>query len=180
MSKTSKVSPQEDDAAATEVAPAPAEAPKTAAAVKAAVKKATTKAATAKKVATKAGAKKPPVLEQATAATEAEQPATEVEPPATAASEAPVDAKPKTPTSAETTKPPKAKKPKLVRDSFTLPEADYALFAALKVRALGAGVEVKKSELLRAALVTLAKLEDAALLEAIAQVERIKPGRPKR
>lgn len=180
MSKTSKVPPQENDAAATEVAPAPAEAPKTAAAVKAAVKKATTKAAAAKKVATKARAKKPPVVEQPATVTEAEQPATEAEAPTTAASEAPVEAKPKSTTSAKAPKPPKVKKPKLVRDSFTLPETDYALFATLKERALGAGVDVKKSELLRAALVALAKLEDEALLEAIAQVERIKPGRPKK
>lgn len=72
------------------------------------------------------------------------------------------------------------KKPKLVRDSFTIPEADYALFAALKQRLLAAGVEVKKSEILRAALVTLAKLDDAELVTAIGLVERIKTGRPKK
>lgn len=180
MSKTNKVSPQDSDATTEEVAQASAEAPKTAAEVKATVKKATSNAAATKKVATKARAKKPPVVKQPATVTETEQPSAEAEAATATASETPVEAKPKTTPSAKAAKPPKVKKPKLVRDSFTLPETDYALFAALKERALGAGVEVKKSELLRAALVVLAKLEDAALLEAIAQVERIKTGRPKK
>jgi hypothetical protein len=73
---------------------------------------------------------------------------------------------------------PKRKKPKLVRDGFTMPEADYALLAALKKRALGAGHEVKKSELLRAGLRTLAAMSDATFVSAVEGVERIKPGRP--
>jgi hypothetical protein len=73
-----------------------------------------------------------------------------------------------------------AKKPKLVRDSFTIPENDYALFATLKQRALAAGADVKKAELLRAGLVMLAKLDDAELVKAIGLVERIKTGRPKK
>ena len=72
------------------------------------------------------------------------------------------------------------KKPKLVRDSFTIPESDYALFATLKQRALAAGIEVKKSELLRASLTILAGLDDGALAKAIGQVNRIKTGRPKK
>lgn len=72
------------------------------------------------------------------------------------------------------------KKPKLVRDSFTIPETDYALFATLKQRALAAGVDVKKSEILRAAVVALAELDDAELVTAIGLVERIKTGRPKK
>ena len=72
------------------------------------------------------------------------------------------------------------KKVKLIRDSFSIPENDYVLFTTLKQRALAAGVDVKKSEVLRAALVTLAKLDDAALVAAIGQVERIKTGRPKK
>lgn len=72
------------------------------------------------------------------------------------------------------------KKPKLIRDSFSIPDTDYSLFATLKQRALTAGVEVKKSEVLRAALVTLAKLDDVELVKAIGLVERIKTGRPKK
>lgn len=77
-------------------------------------------------------------------------------------------------------KKPAPKKPKLVRDSFSIPETDYAQFAALKQRALVAGVDVKKSEILRAALATLATLDDAELVKAIGLVERIKTGRPKK
>lgn len=81
--------------------------------------------------------------------------------------------------SAKTKKHPPAK-PKLVRDSFTLPEDDYALFASLKQRALAGGAEVKKSELLRAGLAMLARADDAEFLKAIGLVERIKTGRPKK
>jgi len=72
------------------------------------------------------------------------------------------------------------KKPKLVRDSFTIPETDYALFASIKQRALTAGTDVKKAEILRAAVATLATLDDAELVKAISLVERIKTGRPKK
>ncbi|WP_428827788.1 hypothetical protein ACLIKD_07395 [Azonexus sp. IMCC34842] len=70
------------------------------------------------------------------------------------------------------------KKPKLVRDSFTFPENDYAQLAALKQRALSAGHEIKKSELLRAGLAALVAMSDASLLKALTAVERIKTGRP--
>ena len=91
-------------------------------------------------------------------------------------------AKPVAPRAAVSAAPGKAKKegkkPKLVRDSFTLPESDYALFASMKARCLAKGVEVKKSELLRAALRQLSGLEDPMLIAVMAQVERIKTGRP--
>lgn len=70
------------------------------------------------------------------------------------------------------------KKMKLVRDSFTMPEADYALFKDLKARSLAAGLEVKKSELLRAALNLLASLNDKDLADNLRQLEKIKTGRP--
>ncbi len=72
----------------------------------------------------------------------------------------------------------KHKKPKMVRDSFTMPEGDYAHIAALKERCLKAGVSAKKSELLRAALNCLARLSDKALSKAITDLEVIKTGRP--
>lgn len=75
-------------------------------------------------------------------------------------------------------KPAKTKKPKLVRDSFTMPEREYALIAALKKRCLDAGVSVKKSEILRAAVANLAKLSDASVLAAVRRLEVIKTGRP--
>jgi len=85
------------------------------------------------------------------------------------------------PTVAKSTKagkPAKAKKPKLVRDSFTMPEGEYALIAALKKRCLAAGVPAKKSEILRAAVANLAKLSDASVVSALRRLDVIKTGRP--
>ena len=70
------------------------------------------------------------------------------------------------------------KKPKLVRDSFTIPKAEYAAIDALKGRALKLGVGVKKSELLRAGLMLLQQLNDARFKAAMASVPTIKTGRP--
>lgn len=70
------------------------------------------------------------------------------------------------------------KKTKLVRDSFTIPKAEYAVIGDLKDRALGLGVSVKKSELLRAGLKLLQQLDDATLKVALAAVPALKTGRP--
>jgi hypothetical protein len=78
-------------------------------------------------------------------------------------------------------KPPKKDKPKkikMVRDSFTMPEYDYAILGELKKKCLESGVHAKKSELLRAGLICLAKLGNADLMKEVAQVEVIKTGRP--
>jgi hypothetical protein len=75
-------------------------------------------------------------------------------------------------------KPAKAKKAKLVRDSFTMPDGEYALIAALKKRCLDAGVPAKKSEILRAAVANLAKLSDASVVAAVRRLDVIKTGRP--
>ncbi|MGA8146442.1 MAG: hypothetical protein WB870_02565 [Gallionellaceae bacterium] len=71
-------------------------------------------------------------------------------------------------------------KVKVVRDSFTMPQNDYAKIAELKQACLKAGMHVKKSELLRAGLHALGKLSSAQLKQTIAQVEQIKTGRPKK
>lgn len=68
---------------------------------------------------------------------------------------------------------------KPVRDSFTMPEADFALIAALKARTLSAKRETKKSELLRAGLHALAALDTAGLLAALGALAPVKVGRPK-
>lgn len=75
-------------------------------------------------------------------------------------------------------KPAKPKKAKLVRDSFTMPDGEYAQIAALKKRCLDAGVSAKKSEILRAAVANLAKLSDASVVTAVRRLEVIKTGRP--
>jgi hypothetical protein len=71
-------------------------------------------------------------------------------------------------------------KVKVVRDSFTMPQADYELIDALKQKVLKAGLHVKKSELLRASLQTFSKLTGAQLKRAISGLEIIKTGRPKK
>jgi len=75
-------------------------------------------------------------------------------------------------------KPVKAKKPKLVRDSFTIPKDEYAVLETLKQRAGQLSNPAKKSELLRAGIKALAAMPDAALLAALKAVPSIKTGRP--
>ena len=71
-------------------------------------------------------------------------------------------------------------KAKLVRDSFTMPQHDFALIAALKDRALGFKRATKKSELLRAGLHALQQLSDAQLRIALNALTPLKAGRPKK
>lgn len=71
-------------------------------------------------------------------------------------------------------------KTKLVRDSFTMPQADFALIDVLKSRALNMKHPVKKSELLRAGLQALNALDDLRLLVVLEALEPLKAGRPKK
>ncbi len=73
----------------------------------------------------------------------------------------------------------KAKKPKMVRDSFTIPKDEYTVIESLKQRSGKLSQTAKKSELLRAGLKLLSGLSDAALLQALQAVPSIKTGRPK-
>jgi len=82
------------------------------------------------------------------------------------------------PASKKAEKPAKAKKIKLVRDSYAMPEAEYARISELKKRMSALGNEVKKSELLRGGIAALAALNDAELKAVMGRVERIKTGRP--
>ncbi|PKO88162.1 MAG: hypothetical protein CVU16_14435 [Betaproteobacteria bacterium HGW-Betaproteobacteria-10] len=75
-------------------------------------------------------------------------------------------------------KPAKVKKVKLVRDSYAMPEAEYAQIGELKKRLGALGLEVKKSELLRGGIAALVALGDTELKAQIDRVERIKTGRP--
>lgn len=82
------------------------------------------------------------------------------------------------PSAAAETKPAKVKKPKLVRDSFTMPETEYVLIAAIKQRCLDQGLAARKSEVLRAALANLARLGDKSVASAIRRLDPVKTGRP--
>ena len=67
---------------------------------------------------------------------------------------------------------------RVVRDSFTMPLADYELIGVLKQRCIGLGIAMKKSELLRAGLSALERLPDQDLAQVVAAVESVKTGRP--
>ena len=127
----------------------------------AAAKPATTKPVVAKPAATKAVAAKP---------------AASVSPAKVAPKKVAVNKVAKT----NVAKPEKIKTPKLKmeRDSFTMPKAEYAQFSVLKERLAKLGQPAKKSELLRAGVMQLAAMTDAALKAALGKVPTIKTGRP--
>ena len=72
----------------------------------------------------------------------------------------------------------KVKKPKMVRDSFTMPKDEYAVIDSLKLRGGKLGQGVKKSELLRAGIKALAAMSDIQFKAALSNVPTIKTGRP--
>jgi hypothetical protein len=69
-------------------------------------------------------------------------------------------------------------RPVLVRDSFTMPEQEYAVLGAVKQACLKAGFEVKKSELLRAGVALLGQLDAASLRAVLGALPQLKTGRP--
>ncbi len=77
------------------------------------------------------------------------------------------------------TKPAVVKKPKLIRDSFTMPQADHDLIKICKKTAIVSGRETKKSEVVRAAIQCFAALSAAQQLAAYAKLQAIALGRPK-
>jgi hypothetical protein len=72
-----------------------------------------------------------------------------------------------------------AAKPKLVRDSFTIPKPEYAVLESLKLRAATLARPSKKSEVLRAGIVVLNAMNDKAFVAALNAVTSLKTGRPK-
>ena len=71
-----------------------------------------------------------------------------------------------------------ATRPHLVRDSFTMPEQEYAVLATVKQACLKAGFEVKKSELLRIGVALLGQLDTASLRAVLDSLPQLKTGRP--
>ncbi len=125
----------------------------------------TSKAAPAKAPAQSVKARKPAVASKSAA-----------KPPAkTMPAKAPAkSAKPSKPV-----KPAMVKKPKLVRDSFTMPQADHDLIKLCKKTAVSSGRETKKSEVVRAAIQNFAALSGDQQLAAYAKLQAIALGRPK-
>lgn len=106
--------------------------------------------------------------------------------PSTAVKKVPAPTKTKTATAQPTvnkapavkSKTAKEKKVKVVRDSFTIPKPEFMQIAEMKKRAMTLGVEVKKSELIRAGLQLISGLQDTAFKKALAAVPTLKTGRP--
>lgn len=139
-------------------------------------KAATSKAAA--KPAARSSAAKPAVKSIAAKTTTAKTAAVK---PATKIPTAP-KAAPKKVEKIAATKAAKDKSPKLKmeRDSFTMPKTEYAQLFVLKERLIKLGQPSKKSELLRAGIMQLTAMTDAALKAALAKVPAIKTGRPKK
>ncbi|MES2163121.1 MAG: hypothetical protein V4476_18345 [Pseudomonadota bacterium] len=136
------------------------------AAVKAAPKAAPKAAAKpAAKAAPKAAAKPAPKAAPKAVA----KPAPKAAPKAAAAKPAPVDAAKD-----------KTRKEKLVRDSFTMPEQEYAVLGQVKKACLKAGFEIKKSELLRIGVALISQIDLATLQNVLAGLPQLKTGRPKK
>lgn len=74
----------------------------------------------------------------------------------------------------------KTPKLKMERDSFTMPKVEYAQLYVLKERLIKLGQPAKKSELLRAGIMQLTAMTEAALKAAMSKVPAIKTGRPKK
>jgi hypothetical protein len=149
--------------------PAAKAAPATKAASKPAVKAAAKPAA---KPAAKAAAKP--------AAKPAVKPAAKAAPKAPAAAKQVKPAKAVKPVKAAEVLKEKPRKEKLVRDSFTMPEAEYAVLGQVKKACLKAGFEIKKSELLRIGVALISQIDLATLQNVLASLPQLKTGRPKK
>jgi hypothetical protein len=73
---------------------------------------------------------------------------------------------------------PQPARPVLVRDSFTMPEGEYAVLASVKQACLKAGFEIKKSELLRIGVALVGRLDTATLRQVLDSLPQLKTGRP--
>ena len=68
--------------------------------------------------------------------------------------------------------------PRVKRDSFTMPLADYELIAALQKKCLNAQTRASKSEILRAGLMALAAMTEEDLARVVEELPKVKTGRP--
>jgi hypothetical protein len=148
------------------------------AAAKAAAKPAAKKPVAAKKAATKAAPAKAPAVKKTvapakTVRAKATSPA-KVAQQAARAIAAPV----KTARTKAVPAAVPAARPHLVRDSFTMPEQEYAVLGTVKQACLKAGFEVKKSELLRIGVALLGQLDMASLRAVLDSLPQLKTGRP--
>ena len=71
-------------------------------------------------------------------------------------------------------------KTKLIRDSFAIPENEYAALVAVKKSCLKAGLEIKKTELIRIGIALVNNLTTAKIKTAKGKLTPISAGRPKK
>jgi NDP-sugar pyrophosphorylase family protein len=105
---------------------------------------------------------------------------TAVKKTAVIAKKAKSSSKPKATESVATAGKAKVKKDVLVRDSFTMPQSEYQVLSLVKKSCLQAGIEIKKSELLRIAVVQLAGLSVTKIATLQKALNKIQAGRPKK
>jgi hypothetical protein len=137
---------------------------------KAVAKKAVAKKAPAKKAAAKKAVAKKAVAKKAPAKKAPAKKATAKKPAAKKSKVEAVEAAPAQ----------KPKKVKLVRDSFTMPGHEYQVLQDIKKAALKAGVELKKSDLLRIGVSMLKNFSVTQLDKARATLTKLRAGRPKK
>lgn len=80
-------------------------------------------------------------------------------------------------TKKQVVKPPKELKEKAIRDAFTFPPMDHTLFAVIQKKALGVGIQINKSEIVRAGLHCLDGMSDKDFRETLGKIEKLKTGR---
>jgi hypothetical protein len=72
---------------------------------------------------------------------------------------------------------PAPQKAKAVRDIFTMPPDDHALIDKLRKTCTRADIDATKSLIIRAGLHALNSMPETELLELVAGLERLRPGR---
>ena len=68
--------------------------------------------------------------------------------------------------------------PRVKRDSFTMPLADYERIADLQKKCLKVQTRASKSEILRAGLMVLSAMNEDDLAQVIDELPKVKTGRP--
>jgi hypothetical protein len=72
------------------------------------------------------------------------------------------------------------KKPRLIRDSFTIPEDEYQILVDTKKRLVRSGLEIRKTEIVRAGLALVGQASLTELKKHLGALRKLKSGRPKR
>ncbi len=72
------------------------------------------------------------------------------------------------------------KKPRLIRDSFTIPADEYQILIDAKKRLVRSGLEVRKTEIVRAGLAWVGQASLTELKKGLNALRKLKSGRPKR